>query len=90
MQIQASKFNSRDDIEKEIARVAGRGTEVKTKHTIIGTRAHLARLGLSERRSVFGVSCVATDPEKPKKKNVERPNRGEVYPFGINNNLKTR
>ena len=70
----AKNFQSREDLEKEVEFSADSSTL-----TIKGTRNELKKLHLSEKTTVYGVRCIATD-SKPKEKVFEKPFRGEIFP----------
>jgi len=83
MEIKANKFSTRAELEAEINRISD-----KKNCKIVGTREELAKLQLSDLRKVFGVACEITDtPTEIKDKAPPKPYRGELKPYGINNNL---
>lgn len=90
LQINAKEFSSRSDLEQYVENVAGRTNEKNTGYEITGTREELVRLGLSDKRTVFGVVCVITDTPTQRVSQQKKPDRGEVHPFGINGNLTKR
>ena len=80
VKILAKKYNTREELEAKAL-----GSDPK-KDTIVGTRAELAKLHLSDQTTVHGLKCVITDsPTRPPPK-VEKPDRGEIKPHGINLN----
>ena len=76
MEIKASTFTTREELDQHV-----RSLPSTEEHTISGTTEELARLHLSHTTIVFGVPCTVSDfvPKEPQ----ERPYRGEVQPFGL-------
>ena len=59
----AKDYNNRGDLEMDINSLVGQDSKDNKKddHLIEGTRAELKKLSLDDRRTVFGIKCVATD-----------------------------
>lgn len=80
--IKASDFKSRVDLENYVRTILPLTNEFKPDIQIKGKRAELAMLNLSDRTTFYGIKCVISD--KPTEKLVvDKPQRGEVVPFGI-------
>ena len=77
MIIKANKFSRRSDLEREVNRLVGKTVDPKPDYEITGTVKDLKKLRLSERNTVWGVKCIATDA--PPVKKVKRPQRGKRY-----------
>lgn len=90
--IKIGDFPSRDALERAVEDKAGRTPEVKPDFQIVGTRKELARFFLDENCRIWGVSCVVLEKVKKKEDSAKfgKVERGEIKPFGINNNLKIR
>lgn len=85
--INAKDFKLRQDLENEVLRLTGGGTEDKPGFLIKGKRIELEKLFLNDNRKVYGIRCEITDtPSQIREKNVA--DRGERHSFGINNNLE--
>ena len=81
--IKAKDFSNRQKLEKFIF-------STNPNDTIQGTREELENLQLSDRTTVYGLKCVITDTPTQEKFQIERPQRGKIYDFGVNyqNNKK--
>ncbi len=86
--IQAKNFSNRAEIDNHIRNLTGMTVDQKTDHQIKGTRNELERLGLSDRNIFWGIKCIISDDPTTPTPQREKPNRGEVQPFGINLNKK--
>ena len=85
--LQASDFQTRQDLDKEVGRVFGATTDTKTGSEITGTQEELRRLQLKHGHTVWGVVCRATDLPKKKNKVFAKPDRGDkAEKFGLNIN----
>lgn len=82
MEIQVSGFASRSDLETEVRRLTD-----KAGASIVGTKQELARLGLSCKTSIYGVSCTETDYQEPEPVPDAVP-RGPIQAFGLNGQKK--
>ncbi len=84
MQFKAKDFSKREELENEIRSKIGL-TPDKKIDIIEGTRKELARLGLSDRTTFYGLSCVITDDPTISKtqKDNQKPERGEIKKFKI-------
>lgn len=80
--IRVSEYQTRHQLDDF---VRGR-TNPDPMDRIIGTTAELKRVHLSHGQSVYGIPVEASDYEQPT--TFERPVRGEVYPFGLNGDLR--
>lgn len=89
-QIKASNFSNRSDLENEVRKLVELSPDLKPTYEISGTRKELEILHLSDETIFYGIKCVITDfPSVVKaQKEVERPQRGEIKPIGLNGNLK--
>jgi len=87
--IEAKNFSSRKELEQKVGSVADLTPEPKPAFEIQGKREELERLRLSDRTTFYGIKCVITDfPNIIKtQKEVEKPQRGKIFPSGINNNI---
>ena len=83
VKIQAKNFDIREDLDREIIRLTGSGTEDKSNFIVEGKRAELKKLHLDETKSVYGVKCDVTDGLKEKRQK-STADRGLMHPFGIN------
>ena len=88
--LQARDFSQRKELENKVKTLVTLTPEFKSDIEIKGTRVELERLQLSDETMFYGISCIITDlPTLIKtQKEIEKPQRGEIKPFGINNNLK--
>lgn len=80
-QIKAQDFHNRKDLENHLETFIEQTVEPKN-YQITGTEAELKKLHLSQRTTLWGVRCVATDAKTIQSQ--KKPNRGKVFDFGIN------
>lgn len=73
MNIEASKFMNRAELEEEIGAKFPRTTNHKPNHKITGTRAELARLQLSNTTHLWGIEIVCTDTPSERHPEYKKP-----------------
>lgn len=78
--LEAKNYSSRSELEKDII-------SKDLKGIISGKKEELARLGLSDLTTVYGLKCVITDKPTETKPQQERPQRGEVFVSKINGKI---
>lgn len=80
----AKNYSTRRELEEAVSKDCALTPDAKPEYAILGTDTELARLGLSRRTFFYGITCKSTD--LPNKKAVvnEKPSRGEVKKFGLN------
>ena len=87
--LQAKNFLNRSDLEVKLKELGfNLNPDLKLDIEISGTEEELARLGLSYRTSFYGVKCVATNRIPPSNPPPEKPLRGEIKEFGLNNQVR--
>lgn len=81
MQITASEFSTRDELEKHVATKYGKTAE-KKGHTVNGTVAELNVHMLRHGQSLWGIPVVASDyqPREP----FDKPSRGKKSKSTLN------
>ena len=83
--IYAKDFNLRGDIIRHVLSLVNAGNEGKD-YDIEGTAGELKALHLSERTTVYGIRCIATDMQQ--KTSFPKPARGAAHDFGLDGVLK--
>jgi hypothetical protein len=81
----AKNFSTREELETKIRQTTGEAPEKKDNHTIEGTRKELKNLRLSDKNMVYGWSVTITDTPTTFSPQKERPDRGQIHKFGLQN-----
>jgi hypothetical protein len=85
-EISAKEFFNRNELENHVRQTFGLTPEEKKDVVIVGTKQELQKLQLSDKNIFWGIKCVCSDSPRVNNMQKERPNRGKIYPFGLDGN----